>query len=575
MRDRRSRVPSHGTTVLDRVDAGAASIEQAFLLAGQGLGRGLDTFNGMSTSLADLLAALQGGRMAEASTSIGMLAATLTGISEALPRDAAVLQALSASNAGIAKHLDTLLEHLRMMTIIASSARIEAAVFGEAAGLDSFTLEIGRLTAAVRTAVSRCAGNHAAMTERVGRLSAAQTGLDRDFRERLLVLARELSDTFGLITERQARSHATAQNLQALSAGLAQNAGSALMALQSGDAARQRLEHVAAALRLAPAIAGGRSAVGPLDAAGTKALLAALHGLQATQLADLADHFATDAGDINGLLDQLGQDATRLVAESRAVLGTAGRDGGSFLSAFRGRLAAAADLVGTCDRARQDVAHAMETLRTEVTALSRTIAELDVTARDLIVVGINAGLKATRLGLEGRSLMVIADELKRLAGLVTEAASHLVGAYEDLVRESRSLDRDDRPATASAEMQSIAGALEASDAQMSGFIATLQDQARGFAEEVKAVRAQFAATVNSITMLRDDADALDGSAAATPDDYAVAAPHLAALLCSRYTMAREREVHAAIAGDAVGDPAAASDAADSVTFDDILFDEAV
>ena len=50
------------------------------------------------------------------------------------------------------------------------------------------------------------------------------------------------------------------------------------------------------------------------------------------------------------------------------------------------------------------------------------VAALRIT-RDLIVVGINAGLKATRLGAEGRSLMVIADELKRLAGLITDAAA--------------------------------------------------------------------------------------------------------------------------------------------------------
>lgn len=571
MRDLRQGATPGDPPILDRVDAGAASIEQAFLLAGQGLGRGLDTFNDMSTSLADLLATLQGGRMAAASTSLGQLADHLTGISAALPRDAAALQALSASNAGIAKHLDALLEHLRMMTIIASSARIEAAVFGEAAGLDSFTLEIGALTAAVRTAVSRCAGDHAAMTERVGRLSAAQAGLDRDFRERLLVLSRELSETFGLISERQVRSQATAQDLQSLSATLAQNVGSALMALQCGDAARQRLEHIAGALRLVPAIAAGRSAVGPLDDTGTVALLAALQGLQAAQLADLADHFAAEAGDIEGLLDRLGHDASRLVAESRVVLGTAGRDGGSFLTAFRVRLRAAAEVVGTCDRARKDVANAMEVLRAEVTELSRTIADLDNTARDLIVVGINAGLKAARLGPEGRSLMVIADELKRLASLVTEAASHLVEAYGELVRGSRSLDRDDAPAAAGAEMQAIAVALESSDAEMSVFITTLQNRAQDFGAEVAAVRARFCATIASITALREGADALAATASAQPGDYALAAPHLGTLLCPRYTMARERTVHAAVAGEASGDPSAAGAAMDD---DDILFAQA-
>ena len=576
MHDPNAPMASISATVLDQVDRGAASIEQAFLAAGQGLGRGLDTFNGISGSLAEFLGTLQGGRMAAASSSIGVLAQRLVAISEALPRDAALLHEIAAGNDGIGKHFEALLEHIRMMTIIASSARIEAAVFGEAAGLDSFTVEISTLTASVRTALSRCGSEHAAMTERISRLHKAQAALDRDFRERLLVLARELSETFALITERQAKSHTMAEGLRGLSATISQNTGAALMALQSGDAARQRLEHIATALRLGQDIADGRPALELGDAIETSDVLNALHSLQAEQLADVADHFGSDAADIDVLLRRLSDDTALLVSESRTVIGSKGRDDGSFLTVFRGRLADAAELVGTCDRARRGVASAMVVLRTDVTELSRTVAELGVITRDLIVVGINAGLKATRLGAEGRSLMVIADELKRLAGLITDAAAQLVGAYEALVLGSRSLDRDDEPTPGEmdADILSIAAELEHSDTHMSGFLGTLQGHVQQFDAELNKVQARFDATVAAITALGDGADAMASAVTAMPEKGCPAAAHLTRLLWPHYTMVREREVHSALLGDGAEAPDALSAAGGGESLDDLLFGQA-
>ncbi|MBE7219383.1 MAG: hypothetical protein INR64_12990, partial [Caulobacteraceae bacterium] len=479
-------------TLMAPVERAAASIEQSFLAAGRGLGGGLETFEGISRELSSLLDTLQGGGVAEASTAIAGLAERLTALSHTLPRDVAALDALMAGNDGIAKHLGDLLEHIRMMTIIGSSARIEAAVFGEAAGLDSFTTEMSALTAAVSTAVGRCARDHAAMTGRVRRLHDIQSGLVRDFRERLLGLAQDLSATFAAIRERQNRSCALAEDLAGRSAGIAGRAGTALMALQSGDAARQRLEHVAAALRLAQDLAGSSADTGDRDA---PAVVAALCALQAAQITDLVASFADEAGEIDRLLQQLGDDTGALVEGGSAVVGRSGSDG-SFLGAFRARLADAAELVGTCDRARGAAAESMERLRTEVTDLSRMISDLGTTTRDLIVVGINAGLKAVRLGAGGRSLIVIAEELKRLAGLITDGSSKLTSAFAALVAQSRDLDpdaRSGRAEVAGTDLLAIAAALEVGDRTMSSFVSDLGEKARHFDVEIARVRGQFRA----------------------------------------------------------------------------------
>ena len=554
------------------VEQAAASIEQSFLAAGRGLGGGLETFEGISRELSSLLDTLQGGGVAEASAAIADLAERLAALSRSLPRDVAALDVLMAGNDGIAKHLGDLLEHIRMMTIIGSSARIEAAVFGEAAGLDSFTTEMSALTAAVSTAVGRCARDHAAMTGRVRRLHDIQSGLVRDFRERLLGLAQDLSATFAAIRERQNRSCALAEDLAGRSAGIAGRAGTALMALQSGDAARQRLEHVAAALRLAQDLAGSSAdETGDRDA---PALVAALCALQAAQITDLVASFADEAGEIDRLLQQLGDDTGALVEGGSAAVGRSGSDG-SFLGAFRARLADAAELVGTCDRARGAAAESMERLRTEVTDLSRMISDLGTTTRDLIVVGINAGLKAVRLGAGGRSLIVIAEELKRLAGFITEGSSTLTAAFTELVTQSRSLDQDaqaGRPAVAGADLLAIAAALEVGDRTMTGFVSDLQEKARAFDAEIAQVRGQFRAAISTVTALEETATTLTATGPLAPDDHAAAAPRIEALLWPHYTMSREREIHAAVLGGAPGEE---REPDGDLDLTDLLFAEAV
>ncbi len=569
--------PTRLDNLRQTVDCGAALIEQAFVAAGQGLGEGLAGFDGLVREMTDFLAGLQGGDLTEASQVLAALASRLVATGRALPRDAASLQDLVVGNAGIAKHLDTLLDDVRMMFIIARSARIEAVVFGKGTGLDAFTREIASLTQTVKDEVDRCAQAHAVLTGRIGRIAASQADLDRDYREKLVVLSQDLTEMFAAIEARQGETSGAMRKLGERGAKIAAATGTALMALQSGDATRQRLEHVSRAIEIARDVVAGTR---PVDDEERGAVLAAILRLQASQIRALSNDFDRDVAHVDGLLVRLGKNAVELVEGGGALMRGGGSAKPNCLATFRARLTEAAGLVGTCERARQDVEAAMVLFRNEITALSASVAALDAVTVNLIMIGINSGLKAARLGTSGRSLTVIADELKRLAGIITGEAARLVVAFRELETTSHRLDHDDREAELSSsddDLLAIAAKLETLEGDMARFFATMGDRALGFGADLGRARVRFGLAVSSSADRAAAAQQLDELSetveAGTGLDRAAA--HLTNWLCPLYTMQCERDLHAALLGSAPKSVLIAAVAQASEGIDAFLFDVAV
>jgi hypothetical protein len=557
--------------VLAPVARSATSIERAFLQAGDSLNRGLSLFEQLGGSLSTLMQELSSGGMAEASGALERLSAELTGIGRRLPEDAATLQGLVAGNETIARGLDSLLENLRMMTIVARSFRIEAVVFGETSGLDSFTQDIGHLTNTVQNEVSRCAADHAKLTEQLRQVERAQVALDRDFREKLLALARELTETFGLIQERQRAGLDLMEDVAARSSRITQAAGMAMISLQAGDSTRQRLEHIAEGLKLAEALSDPEGEAGPDVPAEAKApALTALFGLQAVQLQDTVEGFAEDVRQIDEALDGLQRDTHQLVDGGRATYGGAGQGSDSFLALFKARLSSAAEFLRACEASRHSVEHATLDLRGTLGDLNETILTLSATSLDLVLVGLNAGLKAGRLGSAGSSLVVIADEMKRLGQTISREAPELITVFDDVRQTSHCLDREnpaaEGSASAVAEVAAILVALDIGDQKIAAFLRALGQKVGTVDADLTGARRQFGLAVAMNDDLLAASDTLAGLAsrgdgAGDPQEGIRWAD---SLMAPKYTMAREREIHARHFGIEAGAPEAAAPEPDQV-----------
>jgi exonuclease VII small subunit len=534
-------------SVLAPVAESKSSIEGAFLRVGDGLGRGLEIFDQLNGSLSSLSQELSGGSVATATASLAALSRELVSVSEHLPQDSATLKELVESNAQVSVRLVRLIDNMRMMGILARSARIEAVVFdSKGSEYVDFTQEITTLTRRVQGEIETCSREHTKLSTVLASAAKAQLTLERDYRDRLTELAGELSEAFGTIQSRRERGAALMQDVAARASRISQAAGAAIMSLQAGDSTRQRLEHVHDAMAMV------------LDAAGpeAQATTAVMCRLQEAQLLDTVESFDTDIASIDNALQLLANDTRELVGLGQSVFGDAGSGSDSFLASFRARLKDATQLIQTCEEARHSLERIVAELRRMLDGLTEAVGHLNEVIMEIVLIGVNAGLKAGRLGTEGRSLVVIAHELKALAARISTDGKDLLPLFDTLQGISRQLDRDSADdggaVDIDAAMTATMAELEQGGAHLNECLRALESGGRTFEAELERARREFTQMGAMNRALRKVAGTLEAEADPVADDIA-GLRTVDALMAGRYTMAREREIHAAIIGQVAND----------------------
>lgn len=538
--------------VLEPIQASAVSIEGAFLRAGDGLSRGLDSFEALKTNIAALGERLVDNGMEEAVASLEIISRHLATVSDGLPRDRATLEELVACNKLVAFHVETLIENMRMMTILARSARIEAVVFDrQGDGFVDFTQEIMALIRNVHADIARCARDHLKLSGLVDAALKAQLALERAFRDKLIELARELEESLSAIRERRQTGVDLMGEVGRRADAIASAARTAIMSLQAGDSTRQRLEHVHYGLSV---VLGDETTEAVDD--DRLAKVAAMCRLQRAQLNDAVSCFDEDILSIDGALGILAQDTRDLVSLGKLVYGDGARGSASFLDAIKTRIAKAAEHIGTCEAARTGVDQTVSGLRTRIDELNEAVTALSGVVPEIVLIGLNAGLKAGRFGAAGRSVVVIAQELKELASAISEGTETLLPVFATLKDVSGRLaepaDRDGASGPLlTHDMGAIVTALGAGGAALGTFLAQLEQDGNRFEIDVDHSRREFAEAAARNLGLLDAADLLENvesEAFAQGVDAGTALGLLAGMMGSTYTMAREREIHTEIVG---------------------------
>ena len=539
--------------VLPIIAEGTAAIESAFLSAGKGLSLGLAAFKSLTDNLAALGAELDGGSTASASLSLGRMSITLRDIAARLPADGQVLGELLVGNQGMRRKFDDLISDMRMMVIVSRSARLEAVVSDEQRmSLEEFSRTIDHQIGDVQRRIDVCATEHGKLTALLERDARAHFAFDVRFRDKLAALAAELDGALALMGRQRDAGLAFTGDAAARARGISQAAGLALVSLQIGDNTRQRLEHVLFALERADAAETGAE-----GGAAQAAIADLFRRVAEAQLGDTVATFAEEASRILDTFGLLGREATSLVAAGRATYGHAAEGTGSLMAEFRARFADAMDIVAACEVNRKGVEHAIGELRLMLDALGDTLKTLDQTSEDLVIVAVNVGLKAARLGSKGRGLVTVAGELKRLAGQISLHAVSLLSTFQAVHRNADHFGHGVGDASAGstsleAEAASILDALAQGDARIDDVLGIVDRTGRDFDATVAGAARAFEKVCDDTVRLTDAADRIGRSVddASNLDDAALAAAIQVVddLLLPLYSMAQEREIHAAIVG---------------------------
>lgn len=539
------------TDAIAAVEDFSSRIEEVFAGAGQQLGRGHTIFQDLNQGLAALSQELSGAEIEGAATALQEIAARLNGLAQALPAERALLETIGKSTADASVLLKPLFKHVGMITIIARSARIEAASLdGDREGFLAFTQEAYDLGKAVQHSIEDSARDQQRLSDAIAMASGRQREFEERYRDQLLAGSVELASAHSGLREQRSKGTELADLAGSSTRKIAQAVGSAIISLQAGDSTRQRLEHVCHGLQLAMRAAGDPAPSLVPEPGETADGARVICLLQAAQLNDVQREFDGDVGSISRSLAAIHHDASSVVGQGRALFGGGDGSSSSYLSRVKQTLAQASTLIATCEDGGRLVDDALAIVENTVAKFRQAIAGLSEAVVDITLIGMNAGLKASHLGRQGSAFVVIANELKSTADHVSAGAARLRPVLDDIERLANDLKElrihGDPTQLADLEPQVLKALreVEAGNERLGKLMSRLVEEGAEFEGVMNSAQSRMAALAEGCATLPKVAARLDAMSAATrhlqsqSTDEAVLDD-----LFARYTMERERDVH--------------------------------
>ena len=525
------------------IESVSSRIEETFAQSGDRLGRGHAIFQDLNQALAALSGELSGAQIEGASQALHDIAGRLNGLAEALPAETALLGRVGKAATEASELLKPLFKHIQMISIIARSARIEAASLAEdREGFLAFTQEAYELAKTVQQSLEACARDQDRLAKAVETALNRQKEFEQGYHGKLVSESRDLIAAYGGMQEQRNKSVHLAALAGSSTRKIAEAVGRAIISLQTGDATRQRLEHICHALTFGigstPSLAPARE----MDSG----LICRLQGMQ---IKDAERELQRDIGQIAHALSGILDDATGVVSEGRSLYGGESSDAQSFLARIRQILAHASTLIGTCESAGKSVDDALTLVEETLGKFRDAIAGLSEAVVDIILIGMNASLKAGHLGSKGNAFVVIATELKVTADQLSAGAARLkptLDGIEKSAQDLRALRVHGDPAQLSRLEPQVLHALreiEAGNERLGRLITRLVEEGAEFETLMSSAAQSITALGGSAGALPDVARRLD--AAGTAGKASLSASDQAVLddLFARYTMERERDIH--------------------------------
>jgi hypothetical protein len=533
--------------VMSSIAGVSSRIEESFAEIGDRLSQGHRIFKELEASLVVLAQELSGTGIESASQALQNIADRLNDVALALPAEASLLGDIGEQAKQACAILKLLCSHIQMITIVARSARIEAASFdGERQSFLDFTREAFELGQSAQRSVETCARDGLLLVKAVEDALARQKEFDGLYRVELSAVAAGLIAARSDLTSHQTNGARLTEMARTSASRIAAAIAEAIVALQSGDATRQRLEHICHGLgrmtKPAPSLVPDTS-----EGAAATWLIGQL---EAGQLKDTKLAFDQDLARTVGSLGAITCDTDSLLEQSRAIYGGKTEDAPSFLIEVRQQLSRASKLILACEQSGTSVDQALSLVTGTVDRFRQAISGLGEAVDDIILIGMNASLRAARAGTKGNAFVVIANELKAAADQMSAGAMRLKSVLDPIeglvarLRERRAQgDRVELVRLEPAVLHAL-HEVEAGDERLTGMMTRLAGESVAFDELLNLARAR-------ITALGEAAADFPGLAAGILAQEAMqSVPALTAAdralldeLFAGYTMQREREVH--------------------------------
>ncbi len=547
--------------VRDGLVAPREAIEGAFVIVGEQLGNSATILARLSGLFETLPGELGGEQLATATDRLAVVGQRSGEIAAALGAEQQDLSQLVAILRQAASPIDQLRRIVKMMGIVAINARVVAAgVVDDVNDFGVFTKDIAELSSSAAETIATFHRTYVTLSGVVADAAAASGRFEAEHRATLAELARQMAKRLAEVTEQRLEamrsSAATGEMSRAISARIA----TSVMALQVGDATRQRVEHVEQALGdLLAAISAGET---PPPYTG------AVLGLQARQLAAAREALTSEMASGGEALSTLARDVGSMLEHARATYGSS--DNRSALADLHQAVRSAVTVLRDCEAEREKLDGVARSVSDTVRVLLGHVEAVQEIEYKMRLVSLNAAVKCAQLGPRGRALDVIAQQLRTLTGETVVSAQQAVECLDGASRHASAFSGSAESGANSVahlevEATGALAQLEAVGHRMKQALVELYRDGPDVTRRLEDAVAAFDGH-NGISEALSDAEfVLEEQAAALPasamagDGNGAAFADFHAALRRRYTMDAERRLH----DQAFGAPVATSTPADA------------
>ncbi|ODT81960.1 MAG: hypothetical protein ABS76_08950 [Pelagibacterium sp. SCN 64-44] len=545
-------------TIAQDLAAPREQIEATFVSVGARLAEGATMLNAVTRVFEALPAELQSPELAEASTRLAEVGHEAQAISALFAGEQADLARLVAVVDAAAHPIAELHRTVKMMGIVAINARVVAAgVVGKGDEFDVFTTDIAQLSESANSTIQQFTAAYRQLTGDVEHAARQRGQFESLHADTLSELADIMGDALAELARQRAISVESSAETGRVSRQIVGRIASAVMALQVGDATRQRIEHVEAGLAALCGLLESQS----LDEADRPPAIAVLGGLQGAQLSAATEAFESDVAEAGEALRSLAADARGIMERSRQIYGQGNGADMSSLATLSQSVRHAATVLRDCETERGKLERVAGAVLATVGALLGHVEAVQEIEANMRLVSLNAAVKCAQLGPRGAALNVIASQLRELTGETVAAAEAAMAGLHEAARLAQSFgaaangDAAGRIGQLEHEATAALLLLQAVDKGLAQAMETLDRDGPQVIGLLGKAAAAFTSQAGISETMRDLGLRL---VAACPDRPGPCPQAIAGMLDDqrkRYTMDAERRIHDEMFGTAPEEPA--------------------
>lgn len=559
--------------IADRLDELAAGLDMRFVAAGNALGLEYQMVEQLIAVLEGMTSAMNGSGGQLAIARLLDVARSLTQLPALQRSRNAELDGIGRSGRSLIGVLDDVRKTLDLLRVYGLNVQVVAADTG------GFTDFANQMTNKIEHSDSHVAALGEALKAMNAALPAArqaEQNLVAEFVKVLPMVPERLIHEAGALRDYQADLAVQADRIATAARTVRGHVAEAIGALQVGDIARQRLEHLAAAARLVSELPAGEDAL---------LVQRRMAMLLAAQITDTTDQFQGETDRLVGSLRRILPQAKQLLDMSRTVAATGPAEGGAegggqtFLHRLKNGIAEMATLTGRLREADLQVDRIAAATSEAADGMVCRLAQMRRARRDVQLMALNAGFRSMRAGVNSRPLTIVTAHIHDCANVLDRQVDQIdtligtLSAGASRLGELRGQAGSDAGEALSAALRTIDEGAAHIDTELAKVGEDAAQSLSVLEETIErvdcndAMRAPLWRLAGELTQIAEQGEDME-----LPPEAARLHASMLDRLVASYTMAREREIHAAVTGQPIAAATApAGDETDDDLFDDALF----